>query len=87
MICLVCKIDRNSKDYYKSNICYKCLYIEKTNVTHKKEKTCKVCCEKLPHGRWVFCSDMCAEKNKYEDWTRSIKFPHKGEQNKLFSKK
>lgn len=72
MICLVCKKDRDSKDYYKSNICYKCVYNEKMK-RYKREKKCRICGKKISKTRWTFCSNECAEKNEYKPhWTKDF---------------
>lgn len=73
MICVSCKIDKDSKDYYKNEKCYKCVYIEKIKAK-KKNRLCKICNKKITDNRWAYCSDNCSDKAHYEDWTRCISF-------------
>jgi hypothetical protein len=77
MICNQCLCDCKDKDFYKSDICYRCVYKNKKSVISKylkSFKTCRICKNKVPIGKDKYCSDNCAHQGKLrkdkEYWIR-----------------
>ena len=67
MICKQCLIDRIEKDFYNSDVCYKCIYKKKMQSIQKisrKMKLCRICKIQVPLGKDVYCSEKCAYEGK-----------------------
>ncbi len=85
MLCKFCGKDRDSKDFYHENICYKCDVENKRNCTVqieiKKVISCKECGKNIPKQRSVYCSNACYRKNLLERsknaWFLQIKIEKK----------
>lgn len=82
MICKQCEKDFSQKDFYKSDICYKCLYKNKISTFSKyvsRFKLCRICKGKIPPEKDKFCSPECAKKGKEiqdkEYWIRKCYSP------------
>jgi NMD protein affecting ribosome stability and mRNA decay len=80
MICPRCCQEREQSAFLmKSDVCYKCIYQEKTSqdIQKKDIKTCRICEKKCDENRWVYCSKECATigelKQKKSHWTSKIK--------------
>lgn len=88
MLCVGCKIERMDKDFMPGQmICYKCVYNKKilnVNIRTKKKKkqSCRECGSVVEYPKRVFCSQICAAKDKAKNnnthWTNKIKFQHVG---------
>ena len=72
MICDQCQEDKSSKDFYHSNICYRCTFKNK-NLSLKKSrntaKRCKMCENNIPAEHLIYwkasyCSEECAKAGK-----------------------
>lgn len=66
-ICTVCKLSKNSTDFLFNKFeCYKCVYKEKLKKIDGKllVKKCKLCKEKVPKTRSIYCSSECCDKAK-----------------------
>lgn len=87
MECKKCFLDLPEKDFYSSNICYKCSYNEKSddlekNKTELKQEIkksaffCKFCKKLILSNRKVYCSDDCRKQKTKENaknlWFRKI---------------
>ena len=82
MLCKQCEMDYECKDFYKSDICYKCIYKNKISIFSKyvrKFKLCRICKSKIPSGKDVYCSQECAKEGKIrkdkEYWIRKCCAP------------
>lgn len=82
MLCKRCEKERRIKDFYKSDVCYKCVYEKKISLFSKyviKFKLCKICKSKVPSHKDVYCSDECAKEGKSrkdkEYWIRKCLAP------------
>lgn len=63
--CEDCLEEKEDKDFYLSNTCYRCQYKKKTK--QKKNvlnKVCKHCKGILKGLRWTYCSEKCADEGK-----------------------
>lgn len=75
MICPECKEDRNERDFYGKELCYKCIYQYKIkNRIH--DKKCRECGKKVPEPRWIYCSTECGvlgnDKLKKQNWVKRL---------------
>ncbi len=67
MLCKQCEKDLKDKDFYKSDICYKCVFKNKIAIFStyvKKFKLCRICKSKIPPGKDVYCCEGCAKEGK-----------------------
>lgn len=75
MICPSCTVERDEKDFFKKDRCYKCIYAEKIKGCIFKK--CEVCGNKCPSDRIKYCSDAClkviTKKKKKEYWTKKMR--------------
>ena len=73
--CPGCTTDRESKDFYGKDLCYKCIYKQKLGQLLNKRQ-CKICSKCVPKGRWQFCCDICYNISKSDQdknhWTRKM---------------
>lgn len=86
MICVVCKKDRDEKDFYASTKCYRCLYNEKIKAHNaaleaRKKSGVTICyyCGKefMRSGKKSYCSDECiAEQRKVHNSAREHRKIH-----------
>jgi hypothetical protein len=60
-ICLSCNKEKEDKDFYLSDLCYRCQYRLKTKsiAEEKKIAKCKICSKVIPEGNKVYCSTKC----------------------------
>lgn len=63
MFCQECAIEKDDKDFYKENICYKCQYYSKTKNKTKQRK-CVICDQLLDQFRFKYCGTECAKKGR-----------------------
>jgi predicted nucleic acid-binding Zn ribbon protein len=82
MICNQCLCDCKDKDFYKSDICYRCVYKNKRATIAKYVKPfklCRICKSKVPPGKDVYCCDECAYQGKQrkdkEYWVHKCSAP------------
>lgn len=82
MLCKQCEGTFLEKDFYKSDICYKCVYKNKISMFStfvKTFKLCKICKTKVPPGKDKYCCEECAKKGKNlrdkEYWFRKFCAP------------
>lgn len=77
MICLECKLEREEKDFFIKEKCYKCQYAEKVNKKKLEPKKCRRCGNPTSKRRWIYCSDECAfqgrKKQQENYWTNSMR--------------
>ena len=87
MICDICLMDKNKKDFFKGNTsCYSCIYKKKIKEMNPKtlKNYCRICAKEVffdkkakKRQRNVFCSEECAQKGHKEllknYWTRQVK--------------
>lgn len=63
-LCPQCNQMREEHDYHGKDICYKCVYFEKTR--EEKKRKCLMCENLVPKGRWRYCGKECAAKGEIE---------------------
>ena len=86
MRCSKCKKEKKAKDFMETDWiknkseCTKCIYESKLKII-KKDKGCRLCNDKIPEGRWVYCSKACSEigalQKKKEHWTLNLNYDRK----------
>lgn len=77
-ICGNCGVEKDEKDFLRSENCYKCEYAKRLRTFEKLNlKKCAICSEELDKGRSVYCSDECAHEGKDRHnkayWTNRIR--------------
>lgn len=74
MECPVCKLDRQDKDFYTPEMCYKCQYkIKFSQIV--KTKCCRVCYVPISGKKTKYCCEECRKigvKPLKVHWTKKI---------------
>lgn len=84
--CKQCLVERDQKDFYHQNICYECVYKNKTRYFDKRnpklntaKSFCKICAKQLEYKVDSYCSKECAKSGKdihnKNYWTRKCNAP------------
>lgn len=69
--CKVCKLGKQSKEFFGKELCYKCEYQRKIAMKPlQKRTTCTICDEILIPPKRTYCSKTCLNAGKY-NWYKN----------------